>query len=658
MNAYPNLFSPWNLGSVRLRNRLAHASILTHYAKDGKPTQKLLNYLSGRAKGGAGLIVTEPLAMLSRVPPSNRVHAFHDSSIPELEKLVDAVELYDTRLIGQIQDPGRGRHEIGRNDAAIGASPLPDDLSWTVPHALSSHEIQQLIDEWSDSCLRLQQAGFSGVEISAGHGHIFHQFLSPHANRRGDQYGGDIDGRTLFLMELLKRIREKCGTPFIVGVKLVASDSVKGSIDIDEGRRIAKKISEVDLFDYWTFVWGSHSNSLWQHLPGAEGPRAPYLSQIKKLRDVAPSIKAGALGYITDPNEAERALSDGTADIIFLGRALIADAAWGEKALRGQEDQIRYCVSCNTCWRMTVESGGMACDNNPYLGLQGEALWRPKKAQKPLKIVVVGAGVAGLEAAWVAAARDHVVTLLGGVNGFGGKTRLHASLPGAENLSSVYDYQFTAGKREGVDYVFEKNASLEMILSFEPDRVLLATGATMAIPEFIPDEYIQDRLISDLRAFIADIKPKTFKEPGGVVIFDSDHTEMTYAAAELLTERFSEVIIITPRDRIASDCSLINRQKIYAKLYRKGVKLISDHHVLDLGGLDNGKVTLQNIYNGEARELCGIAALTYSTSRLPNDQLMEPSKSAGLEVISVGDCFAPRSLLSATAQGFSIGCQI
>ena len=658
MNSYPKLFSPWTLGGVPLKNRLAHASILTHFAKDGKPTQRLLNYLSGRAQGGAGLIVTEPLAMLSRVPPSNRVHAFHDSSIPALKALVDSVEQYDTRLIGQIQDPGRGRHEIGRNDSAIGASALPDYLSWTVPHALSSAEIQGLIDEWSDSCRRLQCAGFSGVEISAGHGHIFHQFLSPHANRREDEFGGDLEGRTLFLLKLLEQIRQACGTPFIIGLKLVANDSISGSIDIEEGMRIAERISHFRSLDYWTFVWGSHSNALWQHLPGAEGPRAPYLSDIKRLRSVAPGIKTGALGYITDPNEAERALTDGTADMIFLGRALIADAAWGEKARRGLEDQIRYCVSCNTCWRMTVESGGMACDNNPNLAQEGEALWRPKKTLKPLKVLIVGAGVAGLETAWVAAARGHSVTVLGGSNGFGGKTRLHAALPGAENLSSVYDYQFTAGKREGVNYIFDGKASLETILSFQPDRLVIATGSTMAIPEFIPDEFIRDDLIPDLREFIANVKARNFKDAGGIVIFDRDHTEMTYAAAEFLSSRFTEVIIVTPRDRIASDCSLINRQKIYSRLYSNGVKLISDHEPLDLRNLEKGIVILRNIYNCSLMELKNIVALTYATSRRPNDQLVEPAMNAGLEVTSIGDCYAPRSLLSATAHGFSVGCQI
>ena len=658
MIIYPRLFSSWYLGGIALRNRLAYASILTHFAKDGKPTQKLLNYLSSRAKGGAGLIVTEPLAMLSYLPAANRVHAYSDSSLGQLEKLVDAVEIYDTRLIGQIQDAGRGRHAVGRNDGAIGASSLPDDLSWTVPRVLSTLEIYELIEEWAYSSKRLKRAGFSGVEISAGHGHLFHQFLSPHSNKRTDEFGGDLDGRVFFVIKLIQRIRELCGRPFIIGIKLVASDGVAGSIDLAEGENIAAKISVCGDFDYWTFVWGSHSNTLWQHLPGAEGPRAPYLSGIKRLRAVAPIITTGALGYITDPNQAETALSDGTADLVFLGRAMIADSAWGEKARRGLEEQIRYCVSCNTCWRMTVEGGGMACDNNPALGIDGETFWRPPKTQHLKRIIVVGSGVAGLEAAWIAAARENSVTVLGGYNGFGGKTRLHATLPGSENLSSVYDYQYTAGKREGVTYIFDQEASVKDILALEPDRIILATGATMLVPEFIPKGYAQDGLVMDIRAIISSIVKRTFKDDGRIVIYDRDHTEMTYAAAEFLSDRFSEVLIVTSRDRIASDCSLINRQKIYHRLHTKGVKIIANHEPINCESLDQGILAIRNIYNNCVEELSNISALTYSNARAPNNQLLKPLQEAGLDVVCAGDCYAPRSLLAATSQGFSVGCSI
>jgi|TARA_B110000467_G_scaffold144064_1_gene146553 2,4-dienoyl-CoA reductase-like NADH-dependent reductase (Old Yellow Enzyme family)/thioredoxin reductase len=657
MSNYPTLFSSWTLGGVPLRNRLAHASILTHLAKDGRPTDRLLNYLANRARGGAAMIVTEPLAMLSRLPPSNRVHAFSDDALPELTRLVDAVEEYGTRLIGQIQDPGRGRHQIGRNESAIGASALPDDLSWTVPRVLTGLEIHQLIEEWAIASRRLQRAGFSGVEISAGHGHLFHQFLSSQSNVRKDEFGGDRTGRTLFLVKLITRIRAMCGRPFIIGIKLPASDSIKGGIDCVEAAKIAKHIADCGELNYWTFAWGAHADSLWQHLPGEEGDRAPYLEQIKELRRAEPSIPTGALGYITDPNEAEKALTDGTADIVFLGRAMIADPAWGEKARQGREQEIRYCVSCNNCWRSTVEAGAVACDNNPAIGIKDEALWRPTKTLHQRRVVVVGGGVAGLEVAWIAAARGHSVSLLGSENGWGGKTRLHAELPGSENLSSVYDYQFLAAQREGVQ-LHAGFASMVDIQALEPDTVVLATGATMLVPSFVPEIYALEGLIPDLRQLVADFMILKTSGNGRLVIFDKDHTEMTYAAAEFLSHRFTEVIIVTPRDRLASDCSLINRQKIYSRLYRCGVKIITSSEPANLDKLEEGLVVIYNIYSGAAEDLTDISSITYSCSRSPNDGLVKPLEDGGYNVVRVGDCFAPRSLLAATGQGFEVGCAV
>jgi 2,4-dienoyl-CoA reductase-like NADH-dependent reductase (Old Yellow Enzyme family)/thioredoxin reductase len=657
MSNYPTLFSSWTLGGVPLRNRLAHASILTHLAKDGRPTDRLLNYLANRARGGAAMIVTEPLAMLSRLPPSNRVHAFSDDALPELTRLVDAVEEYGTRLIGQIQDPGRGRHQIGRNESAIGASALPDDLSWTVPRVLTGLEIHQLIEEWAIASRRLQRAGFSGVEISAGHGHLFHQFLSSQSNVRKDEFGGDRTGRTLFLVKLITRIRAMCGRPFIIGIKLPASDSIKGGIDCVEAAKIAKHIADCGELNYWTFAWGAHADSLWQHLPGEEGDRAPYLEQIKELRRAEPSIPTGALGYITDPNEAEKALTDGTADIVFLGRAMIADPAWGEKARQGREQEIRYCVSCNNCWRSTVEAGAVACDNNPAIGIKDEALWRPTKTLHQRRVVVVGGGVAGLEVAWIAAARGHSVSLLGSENGWGGKTRLHAELPGSENLSSVYDYQFLAAQREGVQ-LHAGFASMVDIQALEPDTVVLATGATMLVPSFVPEIYALEGLIPDLRQLVADFMILKTSGNGRLVIFDKDHTEMTYAAAEFLSHRFTEVIIVTPRDRLASDCSLINRQKIYSRLYRCGVKIITSSEPANLDKLEEGLVVIYNIYSGVAEDLTDVSSITYSCSRSPNDGLVKPLEDGGYNVVRVGDCFAPRSLLAATGQGFEVGCAV
>ncbi len=655
MTAYPNVFSPIEIGGTILRNRIAHAAILTRFVTDGRATDRLINYHSNRARGGAGMIVTEPVAMIGSNKDPGRLRAYDDAEMDSLRRLAEVVESEDCRLLGQVQDPGRGRHEVGRNDAAIGVSPLPDDLSWTVPHVLQVRDIDRVIGEWASGCRRLRDAGFSGVELSAGHGHLFHQFLSPRSNRREDDYGGDLEGRTRFLRELIAAIRAECGRPFIIGAKLPADDGVDGSIDMIEAAAIAAKLAATGEVDYWTFAWGAHANSLWTHLPNAYGERAPYLAAIAELASVAPGIPVGALGYITDPNEAEQAIESGLAQFVFLGRPLITDPAWPEKARTGREADIRYCVSCNTCWRSIIDGSRLECDNNPRVAEPDEAFGKPRPAAQSKRVVVVGAGVAGLEAAWVAAARGHDVTVLGASDEPGGKTRLHAELPGGENLSSIYDYQYLAGKKHGVRFELGVSAGLDTVLDRDPETVILATGSRMRAPDLIPHEFIEARLIEDLRSFIVPFIGRTAQEDGRVVLIDRDHTEMTYAAAEVLAQNFANVAIVTPRERIASDCALVNRQQIYQRLYDRGIEILTALEPVSLDDLEDGRLKLANVWSGVEAWLEDIVAITYSTAREPNDQLLEPLQADGIEVLTVGDCHAPRSLLASTRQGYQIG---
>jgi len=656
--AYPTLFSPVEIGGLRLRNRLAHASILTKFVRDGEPTEQFINYHGARARGGTGLIVTEPVAMTSvnRVP--YRLRVWDDQAYDSLARVAEAVEGADTRLLGQVQDSGRGRHAVGRNEGAVGASALPDDLSWTVPRVLTPGEIRQMIDEWAAGSARLKRAGWSGVEISAGHGHIFHQFLSAWSNRRDDEFGGDLAGRARFLTELIGAIRAACGRPFIIGVKLPGDDGVPGSIGLDEARRISEIVAATGEVDYWTWAWGAHANSLWRHLPDAHGERHPYLGRIRELRQAAPQIPAGAIGYITDPNECERALTDGTADLAFLGRPLITDPAFGTKAQHGREAEIRYCVSCNTCWRTIIEGARLECDNNPRVGAPDEAAWRPAPARRPRHVVIVGGGIAGMEAAHTAARRGHRVTLFSASDEPGGKTRLHAELPGGENLSSIYDYQYLAGKAAGVRYETGVLARADDVLSVRPDHVLLATGSHMAVPDFVPAEFAEDGLVPDLRTLARDMLERSGREPGRIVVVDRDHTEMTYAAAELFAERFERVTLVTPRERIASDCSLINRQGIYHRLHAKGVEILTCAEPRGLHLLEEGALGLVNVWSGAESRLEAVIAITYATARVPDDALREPLQAAGITVECIGDARAPRGVLAATREGYEVAMLI
>src|SRR5689334_11611389 len=287
---------------------------------NARVTDQLIQYHVNRAKGGAALIVTEPLSMARHQTMPNKVRIWNDDNVEGLKRWADAVESHDCRLLGQLQDPGRGRHAPGKNPVAVGASYLPDDISWTVPHVLSADEIRRMIADFAQSAQRLQRCGFSGVEISAGHGHLFHQFLSPWSNARDDEYGGDLEGRTRFLTQLLTALRETCGRGFIVGIKLPGNDGVAGGIGPEEAARITQHITRTGDVDYVCFAQGSHARSLELHVPDGNGPRAPYVQLIRELRRAAGGVPVIALGRITDPAEADSIIERGDAELVALGR--------------------------------------------------------------------------------------------------------------------------------------------------------------------------------------------------------------------------------------------------------------------------------------------------------------------------------------------------
>ena len=337
----------------------------------------------------------------------------------------------------------------------------------------------------------------------------------------------------------------------------------------------------------------------------------------------------------------------------------MTDPGFPIKSATGREPAIRYCVGCNTCWACIVEDHvPIACDNNPRVALKEELDWWPEPAARKRRVVVVGAGVAGMEAAWIAAARGHQVTVLGAGAEVGGKTRLRAELPGGENLSSIYDYQMLAAKRAGVTVELGFKAGLDDVLALKPDAVVIATGSSMQWPYQLPEELNDDEIVPDLRVLMARLKDRQGKESGTAVIYDHDHTAGTYASAQLLKDMFDRVVIVTPRERIGQDEPLVTRQVIYKQLMEKGVELMLLSEPDGSSILETGDLVIRNIFNGAETVIDDLALLTYATSRAPNDELAAPLQAKGIETHVIGDAYSPRTVLAATQEGHRVGNQL
>ncbi len=667
--AYPHLLAPFELAGRRVKNRIAHASIALRFGSAGGMHPSYFQYFANRLRGGAGMVVTDPPAILPG-QAGERIIAWNDSMAGDLSRLAEVAHQEGSFLLTQIQDAGRGRHVPGRSANAMAPSALPDDLSYTMPRAMGGAEIEAFVESAAQSALRLKGFGFAGAEISAGHGHLIHQFLSPRSNQREDAYGGDLAGRCKFLVDLCIAIRAACGADFILGVKLPGDDGIADSITPARAFDIAAHLVSAVHCDYLTYAQGTHHRTLEMHLPDDSAPRMTYLGLFRELRKATPGVPVMALGRITDPAEAEGIVARGEAELVGLGRALIVDPAWPDKALRGRARDIRYCVSCNTCWKAINADSSLKCDNNPLLATSDELVFKPAAASVRKHLVVVGAGVAGLEAAWTAAARGHRVTVLGSGAEVGGKARLQAQLPGSESLSSVYDYQYTAALKAGVHFELGLTACVDDVLSRGAQEVVLATGSTMTWPVCLPAHLREEGWIPDLREAMADMVQRgrgtsghgatdMVPDSGTAVILDMDQTEGTYAAAELLKQRFSRVVILTQRQGIAEDMVLMTRQRILRRFFELGIEVMPLVEPRWSSSFeDEGRLEVASVFGPTVRSIDNVAFFSYATPRRPNNTLHDALLAAGLQVHVIGDCKLARDVLAATSEGSAAGMRI
>ncbi len=416
--------------------------------------ERMLAHYRAVARGGAGTLVTEALRVhRSDGGRHTAMFLYEPASVPGFRRLAEVVHGEGALLIAQLNHGGR-QHFSRRVPTLWAPSALACPRSGGVPHEMTPAEIEDVIEGFVRSAVHAREAGLDGVEVHGAQGHLVGQFLSPFSNRRTDEYGGSPENRLRFPRDIIRRIRLRAGRDFVVGYRLGVEEFTPGGLTIEDSKRVARALADDGAVDYLSLSQGIF-NSLEMHLPDRHFPAMPFLDLHARVKAEVGGLPVVTSTRIQTPAQAEEILASGKADIVGLCRALVADPEWTAKALAGQPERIRLCIACNHCWSLVIEGEAIACTVNGSCGREHE-LGELQRVAAPRRVVVVGGGPAGLEAARVAAERGHRVTVLEQYAQLGGKVRIAEEVPHHEEVGNILTYLIPEVERLGVTVRLER----------------------------------------------------------------------------------------------------------------------------------------------------------------------------------------------------------
>lgn len=686
--SYEKLFSPMKIGKAEIKNRIVMAPMLMGFGQfDGTPTMKTSNYYIERAKGGAGLIITE----ITRVNDVNGASAFaqlsmsHDSNIEPFKEMVDRIHEYGTKVFVQLHHPGRqnlgllmgtvpfsikmdklfpnrysqllykvvpaGKVLLEKHLVPRVVAPSVAERSYFADSrmkALSKRQIKQLINQFVSAAVRVKKSGADGIELHASHGYLIQQFLSPNTNKRTDEYGGSLENRMRFLLEIIKGIREECGDfPLIVRLTVDECYSYIGQSDkgygLAEGVKMAKILEEagIDAIDvssaaYDTFNYWLEPTSF----------KCGWRSYMAKAVKDAVNIPVIAANLIRSPQQAEQQLEDGIQDFVSLGRPHIADPYWAEKVQSGREEDIKRCICCLYC----IES----MQNNAYKGTHGRCSVNPKVGRENVIVIkdvmderenktvfVIGAGPAGLTAAETLADRGFEVTVYEKEAVPGGQILLAAAAPNKEKLLWVIEDLVTSCTKKGVNFKYNCAPTAEELAELNPSAVIFACGAKAIKPNItgadLPNVYTSTDILTKEVCF----KNKT------VAVIGSGMTGLE--TAEMLVDNNNKVFIVEMAKEIAPgtwmqhiDDAKMTLDKAKTKYYT-GKKLVE---------IKDDCVIVEDVKKGTGRTLkCDY--VVFAVGSKPQNELYLQCKELLPEVYNIGDSNKVGRIADATELGFT-----
>ncbi|RLC95215.1 MAG: NADH:flavin oxidoreductase [Chloroflexi bacterium] len=646
-NRFERLLTPGTIGKLHIKNRIVMPPMVRNYATpDGLVSKRLVDHYATIARGGVGLVIVEA----TNITPQGKgfyqqLGICTDGSITGLSFLAESIKEWGAKVAIQIHHAGRQTTSSVTGTEVVAPSAIPCPVQMEVPRELTTREVADLVEAHVRAVTRARAAGFDAVEIHGAHGYIVNQFLSPVTNRRTDKYGGDLEERMAFALEIIERVKEETGADFPLIFRMNGDDFVEDGLTIEDARKIAERLVAAGV-DALHVTGGMYETILNPRCTSAFGLSSMYVpggalvglaEEIKKVVSV-PVITVGGIS----PEMGEEILRHGRADFIAIGRGLLVDPQLPNKLARGEVEDIRRCIRCNEgCIGRLFDQKEVRCAVNAEVGYEGDRLI---PAHRPKRVLVIGGGVAGMEAARVAATRGHQVTLWEKSDQLGGHL-VESSVPEFKaDIRPYRDWLASQVRKLGVQVEMGREATAGSVQEASPDAVVVATGSCCLMAEVAGLDKPHVATAMDVLLGKTKVGDRVIVVGGGLIGSET---------AAYLAQQGKKVTIVEMLPEIAADVTLMSKGALMTLLAENQVEMLTDLKISEV--TDTGVLAVDKEHNIRSLEADSVV-LAWGLS--PVTALYEDPKGKVPELYMVGDCVEPRKIGEATRDGYRVGTVI